>query len=74
VTTPPLTVNRVCGSGTQAIVLAAQQIPPGSVDVAAAGGMKNMDLARYLITPSALRFLAQLGRALEGKVEPDPLQ
>jgi acetyl-CoA C-acetyltransferase len=49
---PALTVNRVCGSGAQAIVSAAQDIMIGTVDIAVAGGMENMDLAPYL-TPRA---------------------
>jgi acetyl-CoA C-acetyltransferase len=49
VTTPAMTVNRVCGSGAQAIVSAAQDILLGNVDVAAAGGMESMDQAPYLI-------------------------
>jgi acetyl-CoA C-acetyltransferase len=49
VSVPAMTVNRVCGSGAQAIVSAAQEIILGSVDVAVAGGMENMDLAPYLI-------------------------
>jgi acetyl-CoA C-acetyltransferase len=49
VTTPAMTVNRVCGSGAQAIVSAAQEILLGNIDVAAAGGMENMDQAPYLI-------------------------
>jgi acetyl-CoA C-acetyltransferase len=49
VTTPAMTVNRVCGSGAQAIVSAAQEILLGSVDVAVAGGMENMDLAPFLV-------------------------
>src|SRR5580693_961155 len=49
VTTPALTVNRVCGSGAQAIVSAAQEIALGDIDVAVAGGMENMDLAPYLV-------------------------
>src|SRR5580692_11460058 len=48
VTTPALTVNRVCGSGAQAVVSAAQEILLGNIDVAVAGGMENMDLAPYL--------------------------
>jgi acetyl-CoA C-acetyltransferase len=44
-----MTVNRVCGSGAQAIVSAAQEILMGSVDTAIAGGMENMDAAPYLI-------------------------
>ncbi len=49
VTTPAVTVNRVCGSGAQAIVSVAQEIWLGAVKVAVAGGMENMDLAPYLI-------------------------
>lgn len=49
VTTPALTVNRVCGSGAQAIVTAAQEILSGSVQLAVAGGMENMDRAPYLL-------------------------
>jgi acetyl-CoA C-acetyltransferase len=50
VTTPALTVNRVCGSGVQAIVSAAQEIALGNVNAAVAGGMENMDLAPYLVS------------------------
>jgi acetyl-CoA C-acetyltransferase len=49
VTTPALTVNRVCGSGAQAIVSAAQEILLGNLDVAVAGGMESMDQAPYLV-------------------------
>jgi acetyl-CoA C-acetyltransferase len=49
VTTPAMTVNRVCGSGVQAFVSAAQEILLGSINVAVAGGMENMDLAPYLV-------------------------
>ncbi|WP_321803095.1 acetyl-CoA C-acyltransferase [Burkholderia sp. BCC1993] len=46
---PALTVNRVCGSGAQAIVSAAQEIWLGFGEVAVAGGMENMDRAPYLL-------------------------
>src|ERR1700685_2797044 len=49
VSVPALTVNRVCGSGAQAIVSAAQEIALGNIDVAVAGGMENMDQAPYLV-------------------------
>jgi acetyl-CoA C-acetyltransferase len=49
VSTPALTVNRVCGSGAQAIVSAAQEILSGNVQLAIAGGMENMDCAPYLL-------------------------
>ena len=46
---PALTVNRVCGSGAQAIVSAAQEVMLGLIDSAVAGGMENMDRAPYLM-------------------------
>ena len=49
VTVPALTVNRVCGSGAQAIATAADEIRLGHHDVAVAGGMENMDRAPYLM-------------------------
>ncbi len=49
VTVPAMTVNRVCGSGAQAVVSAAQEIMLGLIDCAIAGGMENMDRAPYLV-------------------------
>lgn len=49
VTVPSLTVNRVCGSGAQALATAADEILLGRHDVAVAGGMENMDRAPYLM-------------------------
>lgn len=46
---PAMTVNRVCGSGAQAIASAALEIFAGNVHCAIAGGMENMDLAPYLV-------------------------
>ncbi len=49
VSVPAMTVNRVCGSGAQAIARAADEIRLGYADVAIAGGMENMDRAPYLL-------------------------
>jgi acetyl-CoA C-acetyltransferase len=46
---PAMTINRVCGSGAQAVVSAAQQILAGDADALVAGGMENMDRAPYLL-------------------------
>jgi acetyl-CoA C-acetyltransferase len=46
---PAMTVNRVCGSGAQAIISAAQEVMLGLVDGAIAGGAENMDRAPYLL-------------------------
>lgn len=47
---PALTVNRVCGSGAQAIVSVAQEIWAGMSECGIAGGMEKMDRAPYLLS------------------------
>ncbi len=47
VTVPAFTVNRLCGSGLQAIVSAAQAITLGDAEVAVAGGAESMSRAPY---------------------------
>jgi acetyl-CoA C-acetyltransferase len=47
---PAMTVNRVCGSGAQAVASAAQEVMLGYLDSAIAGGMENMDRAPYLMS------------------------
>jgi acetyl-CoA C-acetyltransferase len=46
---PALTLNRMCGSGLQAIISAAQEIALGDADVVMAGGIENMDQAPFLM-------------------------
>jgi acetyl-CoA C-acetyltransferase len=46
---PGMTLNRMCGSGLQAIVSAAQEIALGDADVVMAGGIENMDQAPFLL-------------------------
>jgi acetyl-CoA C-acetyltransferase len=58
-TTSATTINRVCGSGLKAIMLAAAEIRAGDAEVAVAGGMESMNLAPYLV-PKA-RFGYRLG-------------
>jgi acetyl-CoA C-acetyltransferase len=48
--TPALTLNRLCGSGLQAIVTAAQAIALGDADVTVAGGAENMSRSPYYST------------------------
>ena len=47
--TPALTLNRLCGSGLQAVVTAAQTIMLGDADVAVAGGAESMSRAPYIM-------------------------
>jgi acetyl-CoA C-acetyltransferase len=56
--TPALTLNRLCGSGLQAIVTAAQTILLGEAEVAVAGGAENMSRAPY--SSPAMRFGARM--------------
>ena len=44
-----LTINKVCGSGLKAVMLAAQGIATGDIDVAVAGGMESMSNCPYLL-------------------------
>jgi acetyl-CoA C-acetyltransferase len=44
-----LTINMVCGSGLRAVMLAAQGITVGDIDIAVAGGMESMSNAPYLL-------------------------
>lgn len=50
VETPAFTLNRLCGSGLQAVVSATQQIETGHCDFAVGGGVENMSRAGYLST------------------------
>src|SRR3982074_827402 len=44
-----LTINKVCGSGLKAVMLAAQGIATGDINVAVAGGMESMSNCPYLL-------------------------
>ena len=57
--TPAFNVNRLCGSGLQAIISASQSILLGDTDIAIGGGAENMSRGPY--TSSAMRFGARLG-------------
>ncbi|HEX4843598.1 MAG TPA: beta-ketothiolase BktB [Limnobacter sp.] len=57
--TPALTLNRLCGSGLQAIVTAAQSIMLGDADVAIGGGAESMSRAPYILP--AARWGARMG-------------
>jgi len=63
VTTPALTVNRLCGSGLQAILSASQIITLGDAQVAVAGGAESMSRGQYWVP--GLRWGQRMG---DGKV------
>jgi len=59
-----LTINKVCGSGLKAVMLAAQAIQCGDADVVVAGGMENMSMAPYYLEKA--RFGYRMG---DGKLK-----
>ncbi len=58
-TSPALTLNRLCGSGLQAVVTAAEQIMLGNADITLAGGAESMSRAGHLLTQA--RHGAKMG-------------
>ena len=56
---PCTTVNKVCGSGMKAAMLAADHLILGSAGIAVAGGMESMTNAPYLLRPRAQRLPAR---------------
>lgn len=60
-TVPAMTINRVCGSGLQAIISAVMEIQSGYASCVVAGGMENMDQAPYILQNA--RYGLRLGDA-----------
>ena len=58
-TTPAMNVNRLCGSGAQAVVSAVQSLMLGDADFALAGGAENMSRSPFVITDQ--RWGAKMG-------------
>ena len=56
---PAMTLNRLCGSGLQAIVSAAQAVTLGDADIAVAGGAESMSRAAYMVP--GMRWGARMG-------------
>jgi acetyl-CoA C-acetyltransferase len=49
---PAMTINKVCGSGLKAVMLAAQAIRDGDADVVIAGGQENMSMSPHVLPNS----------------------
>ncbi|MBU6997027.1 MAG: acetyl-CoA C-acetyltransferase [Theionarchaea archaeon] len=62
------TVNKVCGSGLKAIMLAAQAIKVGDAEVIAAGGMENMTRAPYMLFKARDGYRLGDGQLVDGMV------
>lgn len=64
-TVEALTINKMCGSGLKAVMLAAQAIQCGDADVIVAGGMENMSQAPYLLDKARTGYRLGHGQILD---------
>jgi acetyl-CoA C-acetyltransferase len=64
--TPALTINKMCGSGMQAVMLAADQIRAGSAKIVIAGGMESMTNAPYLLPKARAGYRLGHQEVLDG--------
>src|SRR5580765_891201 len=67
-TTSATTINRVCGSGLKAIMLAASEIKAGDAEILVAGGMENMNLAPFLLPKARFGYRLGDGRLVDAAV------
>jgi acetyl-CoA C-acetyltransferase len=63
-----ITVNKVCGSGLKAVMLAAQAIIVGDADVIVAGGMESMSQAPYYLDNARTGYRLWDGKLVDGMV------
>src|SRR5579884_3181376 len=68
VTTPAMTVNKVCGSGLKAVALGAQAIRLGDASVVVAGGMENMTRAPYLLDKARSGYRMGHGQLIDSMI------
>jgi acetyl-CoA C-acetyltransferase len=62
---PATTVNKMCGSGMKAVMLAHDQIRAGAADIIVAGGMESMTNAPYLLEKARAGFRMGHGRVVD---------
>jgi len=67
-TVPAMTVNKVCGSGLKAVMLAAQAIRAGDADIILAGGMESMSNAPYFLPKARTGYRLGNGELLDGVI------
>ncbi len=63
-----ITVNKVCGSGLKAVMLAAQAIQCNDADVIVAGGQENMNLCPYMLPKARTGYRMNNDRMIDGMV------
>ena len=63
-----ITINKVCGSGLKAVMLAAQAIQCNDADVIIAGGQENMNLCPYMLQKARTGYRMNNGKVVDGMV------
>ncbi len=63
-----MTINKVCGSGLKAVMLAAQSVMLGDADIVVAGGMENMSMVPYYLTRARFGYRLGNGELVDGMV------
>jgi len=63
-----LTINKMCGSGLKAVMLAHQAIQLGDAEVVVAGGMENMNLAPYLLPKARTGYRMGNGEIIDSMI------
>jgi acetyl-CoA C-acetyltransferase len=67
-TVAAMTVNKVCGSGLKAVMLAAQSIRAGDADIIVAGGMESMSNTPYYLTKARTGYRLGHGELVDGMI------
>jgi acetyl-CoA C-acetyltransferase len=67
-TVPCTTVNKVCGSGLQAVVLAAKSLLLGDAEIAVAGGMESMSNVPYYLREARTGYRMGDGKLVDGMI------
>jgi acetyl-CoA C-acetyltransferase len=63
--TPATTINKMCGSGLKAVMMAADQIRAGDADIVLAGGLESMTNAPYLLPKARSGYRLGHGEVLD---------
>lgn len=68
-TTPCTTINKVCASGMKSIMLAAQSIQTGQIEIAVAGGMESMSNVPYYLDKARNGYRMGHGQVVDGMIK-----
>jgi acetyl-CoA C-acetyltransferase len=63
-----LTINKVCGSGLKAVMLAAHAVACGDAEIVVAGGMENMNLCPYMLARARTGYRMGTNEIVDGMV------